>query len=1830
MRTYVSDTGSTDTSYTDSRAAEQGVTYTYQVKARVGGLTTAASNSAAVTIPGTCPISGGSPVEVPISDVPIVVTSTTADYFVLYVLRDVQGNTVELPVLVKLGEAGTTTLTDSLIPLPAEKYRVKKHQVTNPADVDGDCIDDLTELRDLGTKSPVNRAKAVDITDGAVAIPDRETFETLSYQGDWATIDRHLSGLEIIKFYIFRTNNDRPAVYFMNTGTHRLHPGFVNAALGTHAYRGIPRMRGEIVYHPNVVAPDGSLGVYRYQFQPSNCFSFEKVAYAHEVLAASMPFLENNLAYYPMPDCAMPRYYREKALYDTSRVNVLLEEDILPDVDFISLNPGEGYGYLRIMRAEERPNPRDVVIYETLPNDLPRVAGIITAVPQTPLSHVNLRAVQDNIPNAFIRDALDDSNIDDLLGTHVHYQVTRSGYSLRAATKAEVDAHYESSRPAKAQTPERDLSVTGITALGSVRFGDWDAFGVKAANLAVLGTLNFPEGTVPDGFAVPFHFYDEFMKNAVLAEETLFGKKKWAEEDKFTLPAGTKLNAVVTAILAHHKFQTDYEVQEEMLDDLRDAIKDAASPQWIIDALTAMHATYPEGQSLRYRSSTNNEDLPGFSGAGLYDSKTQDPDETTEDGIDKSIKAVWASLWSFRAFAERDFHRIDHTQTAMGVLVHPNYSDELVNGVAVSFDPFSGREGAYYVNALVGEDLVTNPEAHSSPEEVLLLADGSHEVLAYSNQKRPRGLLMSDAQMAQLRRHLTVIHDRFAALYQLTPGEQFAMEIEFKITSSNVLAIKQARPWVFPGRGALRRGTPNRVPTVSRAIEDVTIVNESGTRQVSLLGVFEDADNDSVAVSGSSSNTAVATVLVASDYSSLTVQAKAKGTATITVTADDGSGGTVSDAFTVTVHAAPVSGTGAPTVASPLPDLRLVGPEQRAISLPSVFHDPDGDSLLITAVSSHHHIATMWTSFDDSTLTVVGMSVGTATITVTAQDPDGNTVSDQFRVTVASPLQEQPNEPPTVSAAISDTTIVNQSGTKRVSLSGVFADADSDSLTITATSSDTAKATVSVAAGYSNLTVTAKARGTATITVTADDGRGGTVQDAFTVTVKAAPTVASAISDVSVLTAGDTRDVSLSGVFNDPDNDALTITAASSNDGKATVSVASDGSKLTLNGVAQGTATITVTAQDSDGNRVSDRFSVTVAARQQQQTNQAPTVSAAISDTTIVNQSGTKRVSLSGVFTDADSDTLTITATSSDTAKATVSVADDYSSLTVTAKARGTATMTVTADDGRGGTVQDAFAVTVKSAPTVASAVSDVSGLTAGDTRDIALSGVFSDPDNDALTVTASSSDDGKATVSVASDGSKLTLAGVAQGTATVTVTAQDSDGNRVSDQFSVAVVAPQQSNRAPTVSSAIADATIVNQSGTKQVSLSGVFTDADSDALTITATSSDTAKATVSVAGGYSSLTVTAKARGTATITATANDGRGGTVQDVFTVTVKAAPTVASAITDVSGLEVGSTQDVSLSGVFSDADNDALTVTAVSSDTRKATVSVASDGSKLILAGVADGTATVTITAQDSDGNRVSDQFSVTVTAPQQQEQANQPPTVASAIADATIVHESGTQQISLSGVFADADNDALTVTAASSDTAKATVSVAAGYSSLTVTAKARGTATITVTAADGAGGTVADTFTVTVKSAPTVDSAISDISDLTAGSTRDVPLSGVFRDPDGDVLTITPGSSNDAVATVVVWADQSRLTLTGVAAGTATITVTAEDADGNRVSDAFDVTVAAPQSTLSGVAARYDANGDGAIDGSEYQQVKNDWLSGKITYDEFLEAVRFHLRTG
>tara|TARA_B110000459_G_scaffold168787_1_gene188059 strand:- start:304 stop:2940 length:2637 start_codon:yes stop_codon:yes gene_type:complete len=298
------------------------------------------------------------------------------------------------------------------------------------------------------------------------------------------------------------------------------------------------------------------------------------------------------------------------------------------------------------------------------------------------------------------------------------------------------------------------------------------AFGAKCANVSTMRTFGFPEGTIPDGFGIPFYYYHEFM---------LFNN--FYEEAQVMIDNPT--------------FQIDINFRTERLKDFRRDIKDAPMPQWIMDDLQAMHDDFPEGTAVRCRSSTNNEDLPGFSGAGLYTSKTQHLDE---GHISKSIKQVYASMWNFRAYEERDFYRVDHFMAAMGVLCHPNFEEEKSNGVGISIDPIYDTEGTFYLNTQVGESLITNPDPNSVPEEILLYEDptqgGGYLVLRLSNLVNFGELVMDAAYLDQMREYLSVIHDEFEILYDVVGAEGFGMDIEYKVTAEDLLVIKQARPWV--------------------------------------------------------------------------------------------------------------------------------------------------------------------------------------------------------------------------------------------------------------------------------------------------------------------------------------------------------------------------------------------------------------------------------------------------------------------------------------------------------------------------------------------------------------------------------------------------------------------------------------------------------------------------------------------------------------------------------------------------------------------------------------------------------------------------------------------------------------------------------------------------------------------------------------------------------------------------------------------------------------------------------------------------------------------------
>lgn len=689
-----------------------------------------------------------------------------ADHYYLLKAVHEPNNAYESTTSITLGQDGIMTISEPLASFPYENYTITEHPIAIPLDTDGDGIDDISELSDMPSLAPLNYAEQIPFNDGSASIPDRETFTALgviSANIPWAPF---LNDQEFVKFAIVAQETARPRVFFINSKTHDIHAEFL-ATINT---SGSSITTGEVVYNPNTLLPNGSQGSYSFNYSFGDVEDFETTRRTFELLAANMPFLENNFQHF-ISQSSENEYLNNFADdYIGSRIGVVLESEFFQDVDYIPFNQAEGYGFFRVMEPGDNPGSRDIVLYDALPNTLPRVGGIITSVVQTPLSHVNLRAIQDNLPNAYIKNPLENPLINDLVGKYIYYKVAQEEYIIREATLEEVNAWYENIRPTQEQTPDRDLSITAILPLDEIEFEMSTAFGAKCANVATMRKFGFPEGTIPNGFGVPFYYYDEFMKFNGFYEE-------------------------VETMINNPDFIADLEVRIDMLKDFRKEIKDAPMPQWMLDDLQAMHDAFPEGTAVRVRSSTNNEDLPGFSGAGLYTSKTQHLDE---GHISKSVKQVYASMWNFRAYDERDFYRVDQYIAAMGLLCHPNYQEEKSNGVGVSIDPLYGTDETYYINTQIGEFLITNPDANAIAEEILISEDPEqgYTVLRYSNLLPNGQLVMEENDLDSLRDQLRVIHDEFAILYNVVGAEGFGMDIEYKITAQDQLIIKQARPWV--------------------------------------------------------------------------------------------------------------------------------------------------------------------------------------------------------------------------------------------------------------------------------------------------------------------------------------------------------------------------------------------------------------------------------------------------------------------------------------------------------------------------------------------------------------------------------------------------------------------------------------------------------------------------------------------------------------------------------------------------------------------------------------------------------------------------------------------------------------------------------------------------------------------------------------------------------------------------------------------------------------------------------------------------------------------------
>lgn len=501
--------------------------------------------------------------------------------------------------------------------------------------------------------------------------------------------------------------------------------------------------------------------------------------------------------------------------------------------DFEAYSVGESYGYLSIVPRGTPPpeeyGPRDILVLEAAPSDITTVGGMLTALPQNIHSHVNLRLREKELPNALVADVYEDAAIGALADQLVHVEVTTAGVTVEAASVTDAQAWWDAHRPVVGPVSS-DLTVTEMAGLETLSHDDAIAYGVKAANIGELHDV-LPEANRVEGFAIPFSAYRDFAEH-------------------------NDVDDALATLLADPRLRTDRGFRVDALDDLRDTIRDGEFPagqlEAIFDRIRAVYGEEAETTYLRFRSSTNAEDLEVFSGAGLYESKTGclgddlDADEdgpsaclTTEhadyltaelarreaellahperwwleaiiDDLDgdlhdekpvaDALRKVWRSLFNLRAFDERDYYGIDHTAVYMGIAVHPTFVMERQESVVITGLRPDAGDPLYRIITQLGEVGVVRPVDPTAVPETLTFrrsASGATDVrvLVPSSLSPGGARLWSDTELATLQGLLFTVHDHFATeVYPDVPDLRLDLEVE--VTADDRIIIKQARPYL--------------------------------------------------------------------------------------------------------------------------------------------------------------------------------------------------------------------------------------------------------------------------------------------------------------------------------------------------------------------------------------------------------------------------------------------------------------------------------------------------------------------------------------------------------------------------------------------------------------------------------------------------------------------------------------------------------------------------------------------------------------------------------------------------------------------------------------------------------------------------------------------------------------------------------------------------------------------------------------------------------------------------------------------------------------------------
>ncbi|WP_274061697.1 tandem-95 repeat protein [Vibrio parahaemolyticus] len=777
---------------------------------------------------------------------------------------------------------------------------------------------------------------------------------------------------------------------------------------------------------------------------------------------------------------------------------------------------------------------------------------------------------------------------------------------------------------------------------------------------------------------------------------------------------------------------------------------------------------------------------------------------------------------------------------------------------------------------------------------------------------------------------------------------------------------------------------------------------------------------------------------------------------TISASVSDGVNPTASDSDSLIVNRV----NDAPTVENAIADQELSEDfASYTIDLNDAFKD--SDSALNFSVSGNSNVLV---SIENGIATISPTADwnGSETLTFTATDPSGESVSQTVNFTVASVADIVADK----ATVVEDTpTIINVLSNDTFESTDKVVSLDADN-------------------GPKNGSVIVNNDGT--VTYTPDDNyvgkdtftyvvTSGGVSESTTVTVNVTPVNDAPVAKDDIATTQEDTAVTIDVLPNDTDvdGDKLSIESVSVPKEQGTVEVVDGKLVFTPAENFNGDAEITYTVTDG---ALTDQATVKVTVNA---VNDTPVVESNIADQTLAEDFTPYTIDLNTAFSDVDNVDGELTFSVSGNSNIQVAIVNGIATITPTADWNGSETLTFTATDPSGESVSQPVNFTV--AP-VADIVADKATVVEDTPTIIKVLGNDTFEGDGKVVSLDANNGPANGTVSVNPDGSVTYTPNdnyVGKDTFTYVVTS-----GGVSESTAVEVnVTPV--NDAPVAKDDIAT---TQEDTAVTIDVLSNDTDVDGDKLSIQSATVPEAQGKVEIVDGKLVFTPAENFNGHAEITYTVTDGQ---LTDEAKVTVTVNP-----VNDAPTIKVDAVESITEDAVNTDTVVATLTVRDTDTSEDQLTVSLENNSNgyfvlvgnevKLTQAGVDAvnndelNLKDLTISASVSDGVNptANDSDSLIVN------RVNDAPTVENAIADQELSEDFATYTIDLNDAFKDSDS-ALNFSV--SGNSNVLVSIENGIATISPTADWNGSETLTFTATDPSGESISQTVNFTV--APVAD---------------------------------------------------------------------------------------------------------------------------------------------